>query len=95
MTMYITSKHIVKRKGHKEMYEDRKLYASVYATCMSLRVSEVQAETIAKAVVHEVEQEIKEKEEVTAHEISHLAKESLKKYNEDAAYLYEHHRDVS
>jgi len=88
-------KHVVKRKGHKEEYDERKLYASIYATCMSLRITNEEAELIAANVVSEVSWKIQDKYELSSRELTHLAMLSLKVYNPDASYLYEHHKDIS
>lgn len=86
---------IVKRKGHKEIYDERKVYASVFAACMTLRMADEEAETIAHMVTGDVEQEIKGKDEVTSTAIQTAAAKSLKKYHPDAAYMYSTHKDLS
>lgn len=88
-------KHIVKRKGHKEPFDEKKLYASVYAACMSLRMEDEEAETIAQMVTDEVKNEVKNAEEVTSEKLQSTAAKSLKKYHPDAAYMYKTHREIS
>jgi transcriptional regulator NrdR family protein len=88
-------KHIVKRKGHTEEFDERKLYASVFASLMSLRMSDEEAETISHMVTDEVKSVIKKKKEVTAHILHTEAVKSLKKYHPDASYLYSTHKDLS
>ncbi len=87
--------HIVKRKGHNEPFDERKLYASIYAACLSLRVSDEEAETIAHMVTGDVKNEIKDEKEVSAHMLHTEVEKSLKKYHPDAAYLYKTHKDLS
>lgn len=87
--------HIVKRKGHKEAFDERKLYASVYAACITLRVSDEEAETIAQMVTDEVKTEIKDAKEVTSDKLHTEAAKSLKKFHPDAAYMYKTHKDLS
>lgn len=88
-------KTIVKRKGHTEVYDSKKLYASIYAACMTLRVKEKEAELIAQNVEKEVAEEIHKHETINSNHILKLAHESLKKYNQDAAYMYKTHLDIS
>lgn len=88
-------KQIVKRKGHKEEFDERKLYASIYAACTSLRTTSEEAELIAERVTKEITEKIQDQQEVSSHELSRLAVASLRNYNSDASYLYEHHMDVS
>ena len=87
--------HIVKRKGHKERFDERKVYASVFATCMTLRMSDEEAEMIANMVAHDVGHEYKDVHEVSAHSIHKFVVQCLEKYNKDIAYIYDTHRDIS
>ncbi len=87
--------HIVKRKGHKEAFDERKLYASVYASLLSLRMSDEEAETISHMVTEEVKTELKDTKEITSDALQKSATKSLKKYHPDAAYLYQTHKDLS
>ncbi len=87
--------HIVKRKGHKERFDERKIYASVFAACMTLRMSDEEAELIAQMVTHDVGEEYKDVHEVSVHSIHKFVAECLQKYNPDVAYMYKTHRDIS
>ncbi len=87
--------HIVKRKGHTEIFDERKLYASVYASCMALRMADEEAETIAQMVTDEVLEEIKNNKEISSGDLQNAATKSLKKYHPDASYLYKTHKDLS
>ena len=86
---------VVKRKGHKEEYDNRKVYASVYAACLNVHMHQGEAELVADKVAKEIDDWVKTKEEVTAHEIFLSITQVLKKYNPDASFMYETHRDVS
>ena len=87
--------HVVKRAGHKEEYDSRKVYASVYASCLNVHMHAGEAELIADKVSREITSWLEDKKEVTAHEIFKQVVEALGKYNPDAAFMYETHRDVS
>lgn len=87
--------HIVKRKGHKEEYDNRKVYASVYAACLNVHVHTGEAELIADKVSKEIDIWIKDKSEVSSHMIFLQVAKSLRKYNPDASFMFETHRDVS
>ncbi|HVF68963.1 MAG TPA: ATP cone domain-containing protein [Xanthomonadales bacterium] len=88
-------KHIVKRKGHTESFDARKIYASVFASCLVLRMKDEEAELIAHMVSDEVEKALKDVKQIEAHKIHKLVTQSLKKYNADASYIYDTHRDIS
>jgi transcriptional regulator NrdR family protein len=87
-------KHIIKRKGHTESYDRSKLYASVYAACLSVRVPEGEAELVAEQVCQDTEKWLESKHEVTAHDIRRQAGHHLEVYNPDAAYMYRNHREL-
>ena len=88
-------KHIVKRKGHKEPFDEKKIYASVYSACLTLRMSDEEAETISQMVTDEINSEIKATNEISSEQLQTAVAKSLKKYHPDAAYIYKTHKDVS
>lgn len=87
--------HIVKRKGHAEKYDERKLYASIYHSCLAVRETAEASEMLAERVVKEIGEWLEKKHEVTSHDIRTHAAHHLKVYQPDAAWIYLHHRNVS
>jgi transcriptional regulator NrdR family protein len=87
-------KHLVKRAGHTEPFEGRKLYASIYAACQSVREPVGSAELIAERVLKDVTTWLEDKKEVTSNDIREIASIHLKGYNPDAGYMYRHHRII-
>lgn len=84
--------HIVKRlPGHSEPYDERKLYASVYAACLSVRTPAGEAEITAAKVCQDVAPWMAKKTEITSNDIRHQAQQHLRVYNPDAAYMYLRH----
>lgn len=87
--------HIVKRKGHRECFDERKVYASCYAACMSSHTPHKQAEKICQKVSSDVRNWIKSKRTVTAEQIFTEVGRRLDKHNKNAAFMYRTHRDIS
>lgn len=87
--------HIIKRRGHKEEYDERKVYGSVYAACLASHTSHEEAESIAGRVSEQLTSWIKERQEVTSTQIFYQVGEELKRLNPEAALMYTTHRDVS
>lgn len=87
-------KHIVKRGGHVESYDERKLYASIYAASIAVREPAGSAELIANEVVKTVNNWLGTKHEVTSNDIRRIAGNHLRVINPDAGYQYVHHRVV-
>ena len=84
---------IVKRSpGHSESYDERKLYASIYASCLGVRVPVGAAELTADHVCRDLLAWLKNKTEITSSDIRRKAAEHLTAYHQDAAYMYKHHR---
>lgn len=87
---------IVKRMpGHNEPYDERKVYASVYAACLSVRTPTGEAELTAACVCRDLLPWLKNKVEITSRDIRHQACAHLKVYNPNAAYMYLRHRIIS
>lgn len=87
--------HIVKRTLHyTEPYDERKLYASVYAACLSVRTPTGEAELTADRVCRSVEPWLQDKNEITSHDLRRQTSECLTVYNPDAAYMYMRHRII-
>lgn len=87
-------KHIVKRGGHLESFDERKIYASVYAAVLTLREPAGSAELIAHEVTDTVKKWLDAKHEVTSNDIRRVASNHLQVLHPDAAYQYTHHRVV-
>lgn len=87
--------HIVKRTAnHVEPYDERKLYASVYAACLSIRTPAGEAELTAARICQDIAPWLSKKTEVTSFDIRNKAAEHLQLYNPDAAYMYLRHRII-
>ena len=89
-----TELKIVKRQGHTEIYDERKVYGSCYFACRNAHLSEKESEAICSKVVPQITKRLR-KRFITSSEIFRLIIEELKKHNEDAAFLFETHRDIS
>jgi len=86
--------HIVKRAGHTEKYDERKLYASVYSASLAVRVPDTTAELVADKVTADVNRWLEKKHEVTSDDLRRKVSEFLDFYNHDAAYIFKHQRNL-
>lgn len=87
--------HIVKRKGHKESYDNHKVYASCYAACLNTHMSKERAEEICFQVTRAIDDWIAGKESVSSQEIFDEVALVMGKHNTDASFMYKSHRDIS
>ncbi|MDK2899289.1 MAG: hypothetical protein PWQ10_476 [Patescibacteria group bacterium] len=85
---------IIKRGGKRqtEQFMHKKLYTSIVAACLSARTPNGQAEATANLVCEDVIVWLQQRPEVTSHDIRVVTTRCLKKYQPEAAYLYEQHR---
>jgi len=86
---------IVKRRGHKEKFDERKIYASCYAACLSSHLDRSYTEKACEAVTRHVKSWMKNKREVSSSQIFKMVEKVLRKYDKDAAFMYKTHRDIS
>ena len=86
---------IVKRHGHQEEFDERKVYASCYAACLSTHMQQREAEDICSKISKTIKGWIKSKKVVNSGQIFKQIVKELKQYNKDAAFMYETHRDIS
>lgn len=87
--------HIVKRKGHKEPYDNHKVYASCYASCLNAHCAKEESEGLCEKVMRELDRWIDEKKEVKSQEIFKEVARAMRELNQKAAFMYETHRDIS
>jgi transcriptional regulator NrdR family protein len=84
-------KHVIKRAGHTEAFDRKKLYNSIYATCLAVNEPLNLAKSNAQKVTDNTEKWLENKAEITVHDIRAFAGKDLGKINHHAAYLYLHH----
>lgn len=87
--------HIVKRLGHQEKFDVKKVYGSSYAACLNCHMKKKECEGIADKVCNGLKKWIRVKKRVTSDQIFKQVIRELKKHNKDAAFMFETHRDIS
>ena len=84
---------VVKRKGHQEAYDSRKVYASCYAAALNCHYSESKSEKIAAGVAKKITKWIAGKGCVDSSKIKEQVIKVLK--DKDVALMYRSHLDLS
>ena len=83
---------VFKNNGrNSEPYSSEKLRKTILAACLNIRVPQHSAESAADMVCKDVDNWLKNKQEITTVDIKEKASEFLKKYHSEAAYIYERH----
>ena len=88
-------KYVIKRKGHLEVFDERKVYASCYAACLNASLTKYEAEKICEGVTKKIRSWIVKRKKATSDDIFKEIIKAMKKFNEDASFMYETHRDVN
>lgn len=88
---------VCKRDGKKERFDERKLYASVYYPAREQGYETEDAEELAAEISETVRDWVVNHEDtvLTANEIKRKTKELLEDQDEDVAFMYETHLDLS
>ncbi|MBI2109343.1 MAG: hypothetical protein HYT93_04210 [Parcubacteria group bacterium] len=88
--------HIVKRrKGHREPYDNHKVYASCYAACLNAGLSKPESEILCEKVTFAIDAWINGKDIVASEDIFKEVARVMRQHDEKAAFMYETHRDIS
>lgn len=86
--------YIIKRKGHAEYFDERKLYASVYAAALNCHLSEEESEKIADEISSAIKQWLHYNPTTKSHKLKQQVSKELKLINKDIAMMYELHLDL-
>ena len=86
-------KHIVKRQGHEERFDERKVYASCYAACLSAHIKHREAERISEQVSMKIKRWIGGKRTVSSTKIHDEVARTLRAHDKNAAFMYDTHKD--
>lgn len=86
---------IIKRTGPIEIFDSKKLYMSIYTSCLAAHEKNKDAELNAEKVVDGVTSWLKSKNTtVSSNDIRRKASNLLNDISPDAAYCYLHHRVI-
>lgn len=82
---------VVKRKGHREAFDERKVYGSVYAACASAHYDEAGCEKVAYQITEKIKKFVKNKKEIPSAALREKVESELDKKDEELAFFYRHH----
>ncbi len=88
-------KCVVKRAGHMEPFDERKVYGSIYAACYTVLLNHRACEAVADKVTKKVVSQLRAKKTISSKDIMKLAAKFLREENRDMAFMYESHMDIS
>lgn len=83
--------NVVKRKGHEEEFDERKVYVSVYEACASAHRDADECEYIAEDITSRVRALADSTDVLPAADIRALVNEELGKRDEELSFFYDMH----
>ncbi len=85
---------IVKRKGHNEPFDERKLYASIYSASLNCHNTEEFSEELAQKVSDSIIKWMGSHPTITSHILKLRVIRELKNIDKDISMMYELHLDI-
>lgn len=86
---------IVKRHGHVEVWDERKCYGSVYAAFASAHYPEDRCERESQKICDVIKKHMRGTACISSHHIRDMISKLLRERDEDVAFLYDTHLDLS
>ena len=87
--------HVMKRDGHLETFDLKKIYQAAYEACLNVHLSLLASKKIAQHVVKDIKELVKNKPKIKSDVLFAEVARALYKHNEHVAFMYETHRDIS
>ena len=91
----VSTAHTVKRKGHMEKFDTRKIYKTCSQACLGSHLTRKDTKKICDSVTASAKRWIRKRDIVTSDQIFRFVIRELKKHDKDVAFMYETHRDIS
>lgn len=86
---------VIKKDGREESFNRKKAYQSVYGSCLNAHHDKKISSNISEKVIRDLVRHLKGKKIVNSHDIFKYISTLLEKYDEDSAFLYHTHKDIS
>ncbi len=79
----------------KEFFNQRKLYASIYNSCLSTQLSKKECQRIAKKIYADVVKILSKQHCLLSEEVSATVTKAMAKHQKELAFMYKTHKDLS
>ena len=80
---------IVKRRGHIEKFDEKKVYGPVYAACASANYVETDCEKTSEEITNKIKKFLKNKKEIQSTQIRKKIVTELKNKDKELSFYYE------
>lgn len=86
---------VVKMNRTKELFNPRKIYASIHRSCLSVELSKKDCDKLAKQIYQDVLKMLDKEQCLLSEEISAAVAKAMHKRKKELAFMYRTHRDIS
>ncbi len=86
---------IVKTNRTKEAFNNKKLYASIYSSCLSAQLPKKECQRIAKKIYADVVKILSKQQCLLSEEVSATVTKAMAKHQKELAFMYKTHKDLS
>lgn len=88
-------KIVVKANRTKELFNQKKLYASIHRSCLSVELSRKDCDQLAKHIYQDALKMLEKEQCLLSEEISAAVAKAMHKRKKELAFMYKTHRDLS
>ena len=86
---------VVKMNRTKETFNQKKLYTSIYSSCLSTQLPKKECQRIAKKIYGDVVKILRKKQCLLSEEVSATVTKAMAKHQKELAFMYKTHKDLS
>lgn len=86
---------VVKKSRKKESFDKKKLYASIFNSCLSTQLPRKECERIAKKIFKDVEKILEKQTCLLSEEITGAVAKAMGKHPKELAFMYQTHKELS
>ena len=86
---------VVKMNRTKETFNEKKLYASIYRSCLSAQLPKKNCQRIAKKIYSHVVKILRKQQCLLSEEVSATVTKAMAKHQKELAFMYKTHKDLS
>ncbi len=86
---------IIKRNGKIEEYNEKKVFSAVFEACLNTHLSRNKSYEIAREVTKEANKKVKKMDYISSNNLFIYIVNIMKRFDEDAAFMFATHRDIN
>lgn len=86
---------VVKRNRKKETFDKKKLYISIFNSCLNTQLPRKECEKIAKKIFKDVAKILEKQTCLLSEEITDIVTKAMSKQRKELAFMYATHKELN